>query len=178
MITLQPFTDADREAVAAQLEREPRGVVGVAWRCPCGDPGVIVTLPRLPGGSPFPTTYYLTCPVVASRIGTLEASGEMAAMTARLAEDAELAARYRVAHESYLDDRARYGAQAGLEPVTEIDGVSAGGMPTRVKCLHALAAHSLAVGPGVNPFGDEVVEKLGLSWSGGTGGTGTRGEEK
>ena len=177
MTTLQPFTEDDRRAVAAQLEREPRGVVGVAWRCPCGDPGVIVTLPRLPGGSPFPTTYYLTCPVVASRIGTVEASGEMAAMTARLAADPDLVARYRAAHESYLADRARFGARAGLEPVTEIDGISAGGMPTRVKCLHALAAHSLAVGPGVNPFGDEVVEMLGLSWSGEAEGTGTSEKE-
>ncbi|MDN6557280.1 MAG: DUF501 domain-containing protein, partial [Acidipropionibacterium acidipropionici] len=87
------------------------------------------------------------------------------------------AAGSRAAHESYLADRARFGARAGLEPVTEIDGVSAGGMPTRVKCLHALAAHSLAVGPGVNPFGDEVVEMLGLSWSGEAEGTGTSEKE-
>lgn len=127
---------------------------------------MIVTLPRLPGGSPFPTTYYLTCPVVASRIGTLEASGLMTEMTARLAADPDLVDRYRAAHESYLADRARYAAAAGTGPVPEIDGVSAGGMPSRVKCLHALAAHSLAAGPGVNPFGDEVVRELGLSWSG------------
>lgn len=167
MPNLQPFTDADRDAVARQLGREPRGVVGVTWRCPCGDPGVIVTLPRLPGGSPFPTTYYLTCPAVASRIGTLEASGLMAEMTARLAAEPDLAGRYGDAHRAYLADRARYADDAGLGPVPEIDGVSAGGMPTRVKCLHALAAHALAAGPGVNPFGDEVVQKLGLSWSGG-----------
>lgn len=178
MTTLQPFTDADRRAVAAQLEREPRAVLGVAWRCPCGDPGVIVTAPRLPSGSPFPTTYYLTCPVVASRIGTVEASGQMAVMTARLADDPELAARYRAAHESYLADRARYAAEAGLGPVAEIDGVSAGGMPTRVKCLHALVAHSLAVGPGINPFGDEVVAMLGLSWRGVTSRNETTEEEK
>ena len=38
--------------------------------------------------------------------------------------------------------------------VDEIDGISAGGMPTRVKCLHALVGHALAAGPGVNPIGD------------------------
>ena len=47
----------------------------------------------------------------------------------------------------------------------EIDRVSAGGMPDRVKCLHALAAQALAAGPGVNPLGDEVVERLGAWWS-------------
>jgi len=84
----------------------------------------------------------------------------MAAMTARLAADPDLAARYRAAHESYLADRARFGARAGLEPVTEIDGVSAGGMPTRVKCLHALLGHALVAGPGVNPVGDRTLALL------------------
>ncbi len=160
MTLIQPFTEEDRSAVAAQLGREPRGVVGVAWRCSCGRPGVIATLPRLPSGTPFPTTYYLTCPALASRIGTIEASGELARMTRRLTEDELLGSRYRLAHLAYLADRDRFAEQAGLDPVPEIDGVSAGGMPTRVKCLHALAAHALAAGPGVNPFGDEVVVML------------------
>ncbi|WP_084648373.1 DUF501 domain-containing protein [Acidipropionibacterium thoenii] len=160
MTHLEPFGAQDRADVAAQLGREPRGVIGVAWRCSCGRPGVIATLPRLPGNSPFPTTYYLTCPALASRIGTIEASGEMARMTERLGQDAELARRYRQAHQAYLNDRRHYAEQAGLGPVPEIDGISAGGMPTRVKCLHALAAHALAAGPGVNPIGDEVVEML------------------
>ncbi|MDN6618182.1 Protein of uncharacterised function (DUF501) [Acidipropionibacterium jensenii] len=160
MTRIEPFTDQDRSAVADQLGREPRAVVGVAWRCSCGRPGVIATLPRLPGGSPFPTTYYLTCPALASRIGTIEASGEMARMAARLGTNPALAESYRRAHLAYLADRAHFAEQAGLAPVPEIEGISAGGMPTRVKCLHALAAHALAVGPGVNPFGDEVVAIL------------------
>ena len=49
----------------------------------------------------------------------------------------------------------------------EIEGVSAGGMPDRVKCLHVLAAHSLAQGRGVNPLGDEVLDRLGTWWSSG-----------
>ena len=46
----------------------------------------------------------------------------------------------------------------------EIEGISAGGMPSRVKCLHVLVAHSLAVGPGVNPLGDEAVDLLPKWW--------------
>ncbi len=152
-------TDEDLAVMAAQLGREPRGCVDVAWRCPCGKPAVTTTAPRLPGGTPFPTTYYLTCPRAASLIGTLEASGLMAEMSRRLEDDEELAAAYRAAHESYLADREALGH------VEEIDGISAGGMPSRVKCLHVLAAHSLAKGPGVNPLGDEVVELLGEFWS-------------
>ena len=157
---------ADEAAVEAQLGRAPRAIHEIGHRCPCGNPDVVTTLPRLPGGTPFPTTYYLTCPRAASRIGTLEGSGLMRQMEARLADDADLAAAYAQAHEAYLATRSELGAQAGLE-VPEIDGISAGGMPDRVKCLHVLAGHALAAGPGVNPLGDEVLEELGAWWEAG-----------
>ena len=151
----------DVSAIEAQLGREPRGIHAIGHRCPCGNPDVVTTEPRLPNGTPFPTTFYLTCPRAASRIGTLEGSGLMREMEARLAADADLAAAYRSAHEAYLADRATLGS------VPEIEGISAGGMPDRVKCLHVLAAHALAAGPGVNPLGDEVLDLLGDWWSAG-----------
>jgi hypothetical protein len=151
--------DADLAAVEAQLGRVPRGTHAVGHRCPCGLPDVVVTEPRLPDGTPFPTTYYLTCPRAASLIGTLESSGLMREMESRLASDAELAASYAEAHRAYLTARDRLGQ------VPEIATVSAGGMPDRVKCLHALAAHALAAGPGVNVLGDEVLARLGPWWS-------------
>lgn len=154
----------DEQAVERQLGRTPRGIAGVGHRCPCGQPDVVTTEPRLPSGTPFPTTYYLTCPRAASRIGTLEGSGLMKEMEARLGEDPALAASYRAAHEAYLADRDRIGVEAGLD-VPEIEGISAGGMPDRVKCLHVLAGHALAAGRGVNPLGDEVLDLLGDWWS-------------
>lgn len=149
---------ADHETVAAQLGRVPRGALGVAHRCPCGAPDVVETAPRLPDGTPFPTTFYLTCPRLAGLLSTEESGGLMRDMTSRLEADPELAERYRVAHEDYLTRRRALGR------VPEIDGVTAGGMPTRVKCLHALAGHALAAGPGVNPLGDEAVEAVGAWW--------------
>ncbi|MGH3659445.1 MAG: DUF501 domain-containing protein [Micromonosporaceae bacterium] len=145
----------------AQLGRPLRGALDVAHRCPCGLPDVVRTAPRLPDGTPFPTLYYLTCPRAASAVGRLEAAGVMREMTDRLAADPELASSYRQAHEDYLRRRT------GIADVPEIDGVSAGGMPDRVKCLHVHLAHSLAAGPGVNPFGDETAELLGPWWRGG-----------
>ena len=133
----------------------------VAHRCPCGRPDVVETSPRLADGTPFPTLYYLTCPRAASAIGRLEASGLMREMTDRLGADDDLARRYRTAHESYLARRAE------LEHVDEIAGISAGGMPTRVKCLHVLVAHSLAAGRGVNPLGDEALDLLDPWWDDG-----------
>jgi hypothetical protein len=150
---------ADLTAVEAQLGRTPRGTHAVGHRCPCGLPDVVVTEPRLPDGTPFPTTYYLTCPRMASLIGTLEGSGLMRELEARLADEPGLAAAYAEAHHAYLAARAELGE------VPELADVSAGGMPDRVKCLHALAAQSLATGPGVNPLGDEVVERLGSWWA-------------
>ena len=144
----------DVAAISRQLGREPRGMVAVAHRCDCGQPDVVTTEPRLPDGTPFPTMYYLTCPRAASRIGTLEADGLMKELEGRLADEPDLAAAYRQAHESYLAERKQLG------DVAEIDGISAGGMPDRVKCLHVLAAHALAAGPGVNPLGDIVVELI------------------
>jgi hypothetical protein len=156
-------TSGDTDVVAAQLGRSPRSVRAVAHRCPCGLPDVVTTEPRLPDGTPFPTTFYLTCPRAASRIGTLEGSGLMKEMETRLAEDAELAAAYATAHERYLAARAELADEVGLS-VTEIEGISAGGMPDRVKCLHVLAAQALAQGTGVNPLGDEVLALLGSWW--------------
>ncbi|HEU4566715.1 MAG TPA: DUF501 domain-containing protein [Marmoricola sp.] len=149
----------DTAVVAAQLGRPPRAIHAVAHRCPCGLPDVVTTEPRLEDGTPFPTTFYLTCPRASSMIGTLEASGLMREMTERLAADPQLAAAYRSAHEAYL------AARVAIGEVPEIAGVSAGGMPERVKCLHVLAAHALAAGPGVNPLGDEVLDRLGEWWS-------------
>lgn len=150
--TFAPPTDAEIAVVSAQLGREARGVVGIAARCRCGNPTVVATSPRLADGSPFPTFYYLTHPAAASAMSTLEAQHAMPELALLLADE-DAAAAYLAAHRAYLADRARYG------DVPEIAGVSAGGMPTRVKCLHALAGHALAAGEGVNPIGDEALRR-------------------
>lgn len=152
----QPARSADRTIVEAQLRRPPRAMRAVAHVCPCGLPDVIATRSRLEDGTPFPTLYYLTCPRAASAVSRLEAAGLMRDMTERLAEDEDLRRTYAAAHVSYLRER---DATGDLRSET-----SAGGMPERVKCLHALVAHSLAVGPGVNPFGDEALAALAPWW--------------
>lgn len=157
MISTDP-TDRDLAVVQAQLGREPRGTVGIAARCVCGNPTVVRTAPRLPDGTPFPTQYYLTHPGAVSAVSTLEANGAMKTMQAQLGEDPELAAAYRAAHARYLEERAQLG------DVPEIHGISAGGMPDRVKCLHVLVGHALASGPGVNPLGDLTLEMIRDAW--------------
>jgi hypothetical protein len=157
-MTRPPFeapAESDIAEVSRQLGRPARDVVGIAARCVCGAPTVVSTRPRLADGTPFPTFYYLTHPAATAAVSTLEAEGRMPALAALL--EGDVASAYRAAHEQYLADRAHYG------DVPEIDGISAGGMPDRVKCLHALVGHALAAGPGVNPIGDLALAES--SWS-------------
>ena len=154
---------SDAQAAAAQLGRAPRGLLAVAHRCPCGLPDVVETSPRLPDGTPFPTLYYLTCPRATAAISGLEAAGLMKDLTARLAADGETREAYEKAHRHYLARRDEAAREAGVDPLPE-GTQSAGGMPERVKCLHALAAHELAA-PGTNPFGREALEAAGEWWS-------------
>ena len=154
---LTNVTPQDIESVSKQLGRPARDIVAIAARCVCGNPVVVQTKPRLEDGTPFPTVYYLTLPAATSAVSTLEATGLMIELQNRLGEDDDLAQSYKISHQSYLEDRAKLG------DVEEIAGISAGGMPTRVKCLHSLVAHSLAKGPGVNVIGDLALEVC--SWS-------------
>jgi hypothetical protein len=159
MNSMNEIAADDLECVGRQLGRPPRGVHAIAHRCPCGKPDVVETVPRLDDGTPFPTFYYATCPKLTGEISTLESSGLMAKMNVELESDVVLAGAYHAAHDDYLAARAALGIS-----VPEIDEISAGGMPTRVKCLHVVVAHSLASGPGVNPLGDQALGLLPDWW--------------
>lgn len=152
-----PVTTQDIETVSAQLGRPARDVVGIAARCVCGAPTVVATAPRLADGTPFPTLFYLSHPAATAAISYLEATQVMNEYNQLLADDEDLRLAYRAAHEGFLTDREMLGR------VPEIDGISSGGMPNRVKCLHALAAHALAAGPGANPIGDAALARC--AWS-------------
>jgi hypothetical protein len=159
-VTTPPFdvpSESDIATVSRQLGRPARNVVGIAARCICGAPTVVSTKPRLDDGTPFPTLYYLSHPAATAALSTLEANWVMPELATLLDDDPDIAAAYENAHAAYLADRE------SIEVVPEIAGISAGGMPARVKCLHALAGHALAAGPGVNPIGDLALERA--AWS-------------
>ncbi|HXP21332.1 MAG TPA: DUF501 domain-containing protein [Streptosporangiaceae bacterium] len=155
----------DIAAVTRQLGRRPRGVRAIAHRCPCGLPDVVETVPRLSDGTPFPTLYYLTCVRACAAASRLEAGGVMREMTGRLAADQNLRDSYLAAHRDYAARRLAVAAAAGVRPLPP-EAATAGGMPDRVKCLHALVAHELAV-PGANPLGREAILAMGQWWQSG-----------
>ncbi|MFP1703742.1 DUF501 domain-containing protein [Gardnerella sp. KA00718] len=154
-----PASDADKDIVKRQLGRFPRGMVAVGARCACGRPLAVITRPCLEDGTPFPTTCYLTSPEAVKAASHLEAQGFMKECNNLLNNDNDVAKKYEQAHKYYLEFRHELAIR--LEDSEEhIKDMSAGGMPVRVKCLHALLAQSLVMGKGVNPIGDMVLSKV------------------
>lgn len=113
---------------------------------------VIENHPRLDDGSPFPTLYWLTCPIMVKRASTLESEGWMEQLNERLEGDAAL--RARVSHALAAYARAR-DAHEELTPPPPPPG----GGPERVKCLHAHTAHQLVSS---NPVGALVLSQAGF----------------
>jgi hypothetical protein len=113
---------------------------------------VIANHPRLDDGSPFPTTYWLVCPVLAKRVSKLESEGRMAKLNEDLVEQRSLRERLADAIHGYRADRDAMGS-------LEDSGNPPGGGPDRVKCLHAHAAHDLVSSS--NPVGALTLGEAG-----------------
>jgi hypothetical protein len=146
-----PLRSDEAQLAARMIGRPLRGRSAAAVRCVWGLPAVLRVDPELDDGTPFPTVFWLSCPVARRAVGALEASGVMRDLTDRLATDAELADDYRAAHDRYVEFRDGLGARVPGDP-------SAGGMPGRVKCLHALYSHHLATRD--NPVGAWVAAQV------------------
>jgi uncharacterized protein len=144
-------TPEDRRIVESQLGRPTRGRWRVARRCHLGIPMVIENYPRLEDGSPFPTTFWLTCPVLNRRAGTLESIGWMNELTNELHAGSDLRSRLFDALDRYRLRRDEHEKISVAAPP--------GGGPDRVKCLHAHLAHELADPP--NPIGGRVLARAG-----------------
>jgi len=149
-----PADDVTVAVLSAQLGRPARGRPAVVHRCGHGLPTVARVDPRLEDGTPFPTTFWLACPLLRSAVGRLEADHEMVRLNERLAEDEDLRSEYRLTADRYVAFRDRLG-----EPGEPLDGApTAGGMPRRVKCLHVHLAHHLATGD--NPMGAHAADAI------------------
>jgi uncharacterized protein len=134
--------DRDRAVVSVQLGRPARGNPAIVHTCGFGLPTVVRVDPRLDDGTPFPTTFWLTCPVMRSAVGRLEADHAMVGLNERLERDAGFAEAYAAGHDRYVAARDQLGDPLPGDP-------GAGGMPRHIKCLHVHAAHHLATGDNV-----------------------------
>lgn len=142
----------DREVIETQIGRPLRVDSEVVSRCHLGLPVVVEVPPFLDDGTPFPTLYWLTCPLASTRIGRLEGAGGVKRMEGKVAADTEFAASLEVAHRHYAEERDRRVP----EDATPAPSGGVGGSSSGVKCLHAHYAHQRAGGD--NPVGSLVAE--------------------
>ncbi|MGI9015855.1 MAG: DUF501 domain-containing protein [Euzebya sp.] len=148
----RPELDDDDRWIASQMIGRPlRGRSAAAVRCGWGLPAVLRVDPVLEDGTPFPTVFWLACPLANSQIGSLEASGVMQNLAQRVAEEQELAPAHAAAGQRYVTFRNSLGARVPRDP-------AAGGLPDRVKCLHSLYGHHLATED--DPIGAWVAQRL------------------
>lgn len=143
---------ADEHLVEAQVGRSLRGRWAVARRCHLDVPMVIENHPRFEDGQPFPTLFWLTCPLLVKRVSTLEAEGYMARLNECTRSDPVVRARMSRAQGRY---RARRDAH---EVIPEVG--TPGGGPDAIKCLHAHVAQELADPP--NPVGAQALAECGF----------------
>ncbi len=145
----------DRQVVASQIDRTPRSPVEVVARCHLGLPTVTKVPPHLDDGTPFPTTYWLTCPLANRRIGRIEADAGVKKAEARIESDFEFGAAFRSAMARYESDRDAL-IVPGVSPHQPTGGV--GGSRRGVKCLHAHYADHAAGNS--NPVGAATAEQI------------------
>ena len=141
----------DAEIVSWQLGRPVRAFESVAVRCPHGFPAVTAQAPRTEDGTPFPTSFYLTCPWLVAAVSRLEAEGGVAHWTAEAQERPELRA-------SLADAQAR---QRALRPELDV-GIAGTANDRSLKCLHAHVAFALALPP--YELGAQVLDEVNEPW--------------
>ena len=142
----------DRQVIEAQIGRPLRAESDVVSRCHLGLPVVIRVPAILDDGTPFPTLYWLSCPLASTRIGRLEGAGGVKRMEAKAESDKDFGKALEAAHRSYENERDDLvGEIAGPRPSGGVGGTRVG-----VKCLHAHYAHTRA--GGANPVGELVAD--------------------
>jgi hypothetical protein len=114
---------------------------------------VIENHPRLDDGSPFPTLFWLTCPILIKRVSKLEGEGGMEALNVTLSQDASMRARLS-------DAIAALRMRRDAHEVIQDAGAPPGGGPERVKCLHAHTAQELVEHN--NPMGARALAAAGF----------------
>ena len=152
--------DADREVVERQLGRPVRAFRRVVLRCPYGRPAITEQEPYDSSGSPFPTTYYLTCPHAVAEVSRLEAAGGVERWSATAAADPVLRESVWTATRDQRELRRELAAgRVGRDGGVSLElGIGGSSTPLQLKCLHAHVAFALAR-PGYE-LGERIVTEL------------------
>lgn len=162
----------DREIIERQIGRTPRGLLNIEVRCPWGYPAVTRVAPLLKNEKelePFPTLFWLTCPILVEQISQIEEQGWIKKLEEQIDKDSELYARYAEDHRRYAQERFSLLSPEDRQWLTERGwlaslqerGIAGIADPQSVKCLHAHYAHHLARG---STMGRRLAERFQLRW--------------
>ena len=158
--------ERDLGVVSRQLGRAPHAISRVVSRCPWGWPAVVECLPASAEGTPFPTLYYCTCPMLVAAVGELESAGGVTEWQRRLDGSPSWRRSLAAAVAEIRRRRAELVRQYGLRPVdggtSLASGIGGVADPSRLKCLHANVAHALA--SPVYRFGETIFGELARPW--------------
>ena len=147
--------ERDSEVLALQIGRQLRATSTVLRRCSLGLPIVAEVPPLLDSGEPFPTRYWLTCPLAHRRIARIEGKGGVRAAQAKIEAEPWRRAALEAVHERYAAERdALLPPRVRNRPSGGVGGSSGG-----VKCLHAHYADFVAGNE--NPIGRDVHDQIG-----------------
>ncbi len=164
--------DRDRAIIEHQLGRPPRGLINIEVRCPWGYPAVVRVAPLLKEKDeiePFPTLFWLTCPILREQLSRLEERGVIAQLEGEIARNPDLRERYFEDHRRYAQERFSLlspeeqeflQGRGWLEALRD-RGIAGIGDFRTVKCLHAHYAHHLARG---STIGRWLEERFRFSW--------------
>jgi hypothetical protein len=147
-------TEGSAKTISAQIGRPLRASSEVVASCHLGLPVVVAVPPLLDDGTPFPTRYWLTCPLAVRRVSRLESAGEIKRLERRRLEDSDFEAALSGAHARYELERDRLlPLDAQRRPRGGVGGSASG-----VKCLHAHYADAVAGND--NPVGRIVASDV------------------
>jgi hypothetical protein len=155
--------------IEQQLGRPPRGLVNIEVRCPWEYPAVIRVAPLLDNEEPFPTLFWLTCPILREQLSRLEERGVIGQIEEEIAHSSELRERYAEDHRHYAQERLsllspeenKLLEERGWLKVLRDRGIAGIADLRTVKCLHAHYAHHLARG---STIGRWLEERFQFVW--------------
>ena len=146
----------EKQTVEIQLNRKVRSNINVVAKCHFDLPVVVDVPKNLDDGTPFPTMYWLTCPMYVKKVSTLESNGMVKNLDKQLVENKKLNKLWRKRQKSYENERNKKYKNL-TNTISPIGGV--GGTTKSIKCLHSHLADELVSGE--NVIGKVVLESVG-----------------
>ena len=103
----EQIVTSEKQIVEIQLNRNLRSEIKVVVKCHFDLPVVVDVPKNLHDGTPFPTMFWLTCPMYVKKVGTLESHGMVKELDKQLNSNKKLRKLWSKRQKSYEKERNR-----------------------------------------------------------------------